>query len=162
MEVTDHRGRPKWTVYIPDTQAFPLKPDVYASICSQSDDLSAHMPQYKGRVLRKHRAREGYYHVDNNFMDVKEAQGQGLLPKSNAVPIESDRMATNGTTYKEHMTEDLQRLNANNFRKVCERSLTYVLETNDAGFGNTIMGLWMAYGLAQEENRAFFIDDRHW
>ena len=162
LEVADHKGRPKWTVYIPDTQAFPLKPDVYASICSQSDELSAHLSQYQHRGLHKHRARKGYYDLDYNFIDVEEAQGQGLLPKSKAVLMEADSSALNGTTNKEHMTEDLRHLNANNSSQVCERSLTYVLETTDAGFGNTIMGLWMAYGLALEEHRAFFIDDRNW
>jgi hypothetical protein len=40
--------------------------------------------------------------------------------------------------------------------------LTYVMETDDAGFGNTLMRLWMSYGLAKAENRAFFIDDTRW
>lgn len=46
--------------------------------------------------------------------------------------------------------------------KICERSLTYVLETTDAGIGKTLMGLWLAYGLAKREDRAFFIDDAYW
>ena len=160
LEVTDHKGRPKWTVYIPDTEAFPLKPDVYASICSQSDELSAQLSKYKVRGQQKHRAGNGYYDLDYNFIDITEAQDQGLLPRSNAVQIKSDRSAANGTTNKEHMTEDLRLLNKSS--QVCERSLTYVLETTDAGFGNTLMGLWIAYGLALKEHRAFFIDDRNW
>lgn len=46
--------------------------------------------------------------------------------------------------------------------KMCERSLTYVLESPDAGLGLTLMGLWMSYGLAKKEGRGFFIDDSNW
>ena len=61
------------------------------------------------------------------------------------------------------MSEDLDTIRQDESKdKVCERSLTYVLETGNAGFGSTLMGLWMAYGLAQEEDRDFFIDDRYW
>lgn len=46
--------------------------------------------------------------------------------------------------------------------KICERSLTYILESPDAGLGSTLMGLWMSYGLAKKEGRGFFIDDSNW
>ncbi|KAL8770713.1 MAG: hypothetical protein Q9209_003580 [Squamulea sp. 1 TL-2023] len=36
------------------------------------------------------------------------------------------------------------------------------METADAGLGKTLLGLWIAFGLAQEERRAFFIDDSNW
>ncbi|KAI9873935.1 MAG: hypothetical protein M1823_007801, partial [Watsoniomyces obsoletus] len=36
------------------------------------------------------------------------------------------------------------------------------METEDAGFGNTLMRLWMSYGLAMAEKRTFFIDDTRW
>jgi hypothetical protein len=45
---------------------------------------------------------------------------------------------------------------------VCEKSLTFVMETHDAGLGKTLMMLWTAYGLAQKEGRAFFVDDSRW
>jgi len=44
----------------------------------------------------------------------------------------------------------------------CEKTLTYVMETEDAGFGNSMMKLWMSFGLAMKEGRAFFIDDTRW
>jgi hypothetical protein len=45
---------------------------------------------------------------------------------------------------------------------VCERSLTYMLESTDSAFGVMLLSLWSAYGLAKLENREFFINDRNW
>lgn len=45
---------------------------------------------------------------------------------------------------------------------VCEKSLTYMLESTDHGFGVMLLGLWSAYGLAKREGREFFINDRNW
>ncbi|KAK5000794.1 hypothetical protein LTR66_000426 [Elasticomyces elasticus] len=36
------------------------------------------------------------------------------------------------------------------------------METSEAGFGNTLLMLWISYGLAKKEGRAFFIDDTRW
>ncbi|KAH9825912.1 hypothetical protein Tdes44962_MAKER10122 [Teratosphaeria destructans] len=36
------------------------------------------------------------------------------------------------------------------------------METDDASFGKTLLMLWMSYGLAQRQGRAFFIDDTRW
>jgi hypothetical protein len=47
-------------------------------------------------------------------------------------------------------------------KPVCKKSLTFVLESEDAGLGKTLMMLWTAYGLAETEGRAFFIDDTRW
>ncbi|KAH8145620.1 uncharacterized protein LAJ45_10421 [Morchella importuna] len=46
--------------------------------------------------------------------------------------------------------------------EVCDASLTYMLESKNAGFGVALMGLWSAYGLAKKEGRSFFINDRDW
>jgi hypothetical protein len=70
-------------------------------------------------------------------VDGKKAQQKGLLPK--------DEEDDGGG--------DLP---------VCEKSLTYVMETEDAGIGNTLMGMWIAYGLALKEGRTFFVDDTRW
>ncbi|RPA95689.1 hypothetical protein L873DRAFT_1837066 [Choiromyces venosus 120613-1] len=45
---------------------------------------------------------------------------------------------------------------------VCERSLTYMLDSSDQGLGRMLLGLWSAYGLAVSENRTFFVDDSRW
>ncbi|KAG0635758.1 hypothetical protein HOY80DRAFT_926728 [Tuber brumale] len=47
-------------------------------------------------------------------------------------------------------------------RGVCERSLTYMLDSSDPGLGGILLGLWSAYGLAMSENRTFFVDDSNW
>ncbi|EGS19186.1 uncharacterized protein CTHT_0058110 [Thermochaetoides thermophila DSM 1495] len=47
-------------------------------------------------------------------------------------------------------------------KQVCKKSLTFVLESDDAGLGKTLLMLWIAYGLARKEDRAFFIDDTRW
>lgn len=46
--------------------------------------------------------------------------------------------------------------------EICDASLTYMLESKNAGFGVALMGLWSAYGLAKKEGRSFFINDRDW
>lgn len=47
-------------------------------------------------------------------------------------------------------------------KDICDTSLTYMLESSNAGFGVALMGLWSAYGLAKGEGRAFFVNDRDW
>ena len=44
----------------------------------------------------------------------------------------------------------------------CQSSLTFVMETTEAGFGNTLLALWLSYGMAKKEGRTFFIDDSKW
>jgi hypothetical protein len=95
-----------------------------------------------------------YYHVDNSFIDVKDAEDRGLLPKSSRRPgIAVGFPAASNQTNATEPTRT---------GEICSKSLTYVLETTEAGLGNTLLGLWTAYGLALSEQRAFFIDDRHW
>lgn len=84
-------------------------------------------------------------------MDVAEAEAHGLLPGPKAK-----------TTMKESASvigEDQGGLIESN---VCEKTMTFLLETHDAGLGKMLMMLWTAYGLAQKEGRQFFIDDSRW
>jgi hypothetical protein len=92
-------------------------------------------------------------------MDIQEALEYGLLPAGNdhTTNVSHDNFGT-----KEPVEDGWKVKNAGGKGKICERSLTYVLETTDAGIGRTLMGLWLAYGLAKKEDRAFFIDDAHW
>ncbi|KAF2201853.1 hypothetical protein GQ43DRAFT_19354 [Delitschia confertaspora ATCC 74209] len=146
--VTDAKGNSKWTVSIPVTYEFPLKPTQYQEICSQSMELSK---QLRSNSLTKHML--GYYQQDKNFLDVQDAEDQGLLP------------TTKGSSRPKGFVDDASMANhksASNGLKVCDRSLTYVMETADAGFGMTLLRLWMSYGLAKKEHRAFFIDDTRW
>lgn len=78
-------------------------------------------------------------------MDVEEAQRRGFLPQQ---PLEikslQDGVATNDSG------------------QVCQSSLTFVLGSGDAGFGKSLLALWLAYGAAQQQGRAFFVDDSKW
>lgn len=143
--VTDKEGQPRWTISIPSELEFPLAPSDYSSICSQSGQVADHvtdLTEEPTRFRRKrragHKAHHGYYYEDPNFMDVVDAEAEGLLPGLE----EEDDSADEG--------------------EVCEKSLTFVLQTEDAGLGKTLLRLWMSYGLAQKEGRAFFIDDTNW
>ncbi|KAF2280906.1 uncharacterized protein EI97DRAFT_471974 [Westerdykella ornata] len=152
--VQDVKGNPKWTVSIPPSYGFPLRPAHYQEICQQSMELSKQLRQ-EGRASNSMVKRMlGYYTKDQYFMDVAEAEEQGLLPssKANGRPkgfVDDEDMVAKRPQKEEEM-------------KVCERSLTYVMETTDAGMGTTLMRLWMSYGLALKENRAFFVDDTRW
>ena len=165
--LVDIRGSTKWTVYIPEKQEFPLQPYHYAELCSETEDISAQLSDCKDRTgLKARKACSAYYHVDRNFVDVKEAQDRGLIPKSKNMNRESLGRLTGkgmiGTKGRFRKTEDLNQTKGSDTGPICEKSLTYVLESNDPALGNTLMALWMAYGLALKEHRAFFLDDRRW
>lgn len=140
----DEKGRKKWTVSIPAHHAFPLPPSQYHEMCRQAEQMSEEIdgPGKKG-VKR----RAPYYQLDPNFIDVGEAQQRGLLPNPNR----------EGKIGEQEIPDDPIA-----GRRPCSKSLTYVMETSAAGMGDTLMGLWMSYGLAQKEGRAFFVDDTRW
>jgi hypothetical protein len=145
--VTDQRGRSKWTISVPPTLNFPLQPSQYASLCRESEQVSQHVAMSKKvHSDQMHSAHHPYYYHDPHFMDIAEAQSHNLLPSL------SHSKSQNSGTYltKEPPLES------------CVRSLTYALETSSAGLGPSLLSLWLAYGLAQSENRAFFMDDTNW
>lgn len=136
--VVKHKGKTRWSIYIPSDSNFPLRPAQYHEICSQTEEISHDLQMMyskKGRPKER-----GYYYKDPYFVDVAEAQRKGLLPKDEE-------------GWQDPMYEGLP---------TCEKSLTYVMETSDAGMGNTLLGMWLAYGLATNEGRAFFVDDTRW
>lgn len=152
LVVQDARGKSKWTVSIPSSYDFPLKPAAYSEMCRQSMELSKQLRVEAQSNKAIARRMLGYYQEDKYFIDVAEAEAQGLLPPSRQSGRPKgfvDDVAIAGKEYTGGM-------------KVCERTLTYVMETGDAGFGNTLMRMWLAYGLAQAENRTFFLDDTRW
>ncbi|KAF1815488.1 hypothetical protein P152DRAFT_429536 [Eremomyces bilateralis CBS 781.70] len=160
--VHDKAGRPSWTISIPEQYDFPLEQNWYHELCEQAHDMPHHLSRVaKGRVdhepgqpdkpergltgmMKLRKKRHGYYQTDKFFIDIDEAEREGLLPQVGEA--------------QEALVEDEGSENL----KVCKRSLTYVLESTDAGFGKALMGLWMAYGLAEKEKRAFFVDDTRW
>ena len=148
--VTDRRGRAKWTVSIPPDYQFPLPATQYAEICQQNMEVASHVVDLHSHMHRPH-PHFGYSHVDPNFMDVAEAEAHGLLPGFKG----KKSMKREGNI----IGEDTNGLVESD---VCEKSMTFVMETHDAGLGKTLMMLWSAYGLAEMEGRSFFIDDSRW
>lgn len=153
LVVQDFKGKQRWTVSIPSTYDFPLKPSYYRDICTQSMELSKQLRQEAKAQNGIAKRMLNYYQKDQYYIDVQDAEEQGLMPpaKASGRPkgfVDDEALAANK--------------GAADGLPVCEKSLTYVMETDDAGFGNTLLRMWMSYGLAQAENRTFFVDDSRW
>ncbi|KAM7207704.1 hypothetical protein V8F20_001971 [Naviculisporaceae sp. PSN 640] len=143
VAITDKNGQSKWTVSIPQTHEFPLAMGGYARLCAECRELSDKIRKENSRdhSLTSSYLEFGFGSSDSGFIDVRDAQRNGYIPSS-----EQDGR---GTTQEPGMP-------------LCTKSLTVVLESADAGIGSTLMMLWTAYGLAQKEGRAFFVDDTRW
>jgi hypothetical protein len=133
LVVTYPNEHSRWTISIPHNTSFPLPDRHHINMCSQSVQLRAEMEKPSHtKHTRSWWRRNGYNVPDPTYLDILEAEQAGLLPES-------------------HPSSN-----------VCARSLTYVLGPNDASFGTSLLHLWLAYGLAKKEGRAFFLDDSHW
>ncbi|KAL9603365.1 MAG: hypothetical protein Q9219_001227 [cf. Caloplaca sp. 3 TL-2023] len=157
--VADPHKKPKWTVSIPQDASFPLKPSQYAQICAQSDHI---VKQLSTKHTHLHSGSRDLQ-AAMNFVDVQEAHDQGLL----SGPARESTQLSEGTSTEESAEEsqEIIKPQANDQTRdsgTCQKSLTFLMESTDAGMGKALLGLWMAYGLAQEEGRAFFIDDSNW
>ncbi|KAK8088908.1 hypothetical protein PG997_003869 [Apiospora hydei] len=148
IAVTDRRGRSKWTV-------FPLTTKEYADICAKCHEVATHVRELHGKSYPSQKAGLNYYYQDPYFLDVNEAEQRGLLPGTQDRTWRISPRAQEGHLVGESKSTLVD-------QPVCGSSLTFVLETPDAGLGTSLMMLWMAYGLAQKEKRAFFIDDSRW
>ncbi|KAL2126440.1 hypothetical protein VTI74DRAFT_893 [Chaetomium olivicolor] len=116
----------------------------YKDMCAKCRQVAARAQHLRSQGHGLHQVSLGFglELIDHDFLDIQEAQKGGYL-HSPAVGADGERW-TGGQ------------------KAVCEKSLTFVLESNDAGLGKTLMMLWIAYGLAEKEGRAFFIDDTRW
>lgn len=157
--VVNNRGKPTWTVSIPPALAFPLPPSEYETICQQSSSIAERIRSSKSLSSHQHGSSHDYYRHDSFFTDIAEAEREGFLPSASddAKPQKAVVSIEDEGLTDQPLTAERQ-----NEGKVCTRSLTYVMESTDAGLGMTLMGLWMSYGLAKKEGRAFFIDDTNW
>lgn len=149
--ISDKKGRSKWTISIPHGYDFPLSIDQYSDMSVQCREVSSRARDLHHKTPLSEQAMLSYDAPDDYFVDVTEAEKTGLLP----------------STAKNVHTKDLGHVvgmegQAQKYKPVCESSMTFVLETPDAGLGNTLMTLWTFYGLAKEQGRAFFIDDTRW
>ncbi|KAK4238288.1 hypothetical protein C8A03DRAFT_15224 [Achaetomium macrosporum] len=143
--VTDSRGRAMWTVSIPPGSDFPLTMREYVDMCAKCRQVAARTQHMRSHSHGLHPVslKFGTDSTDQYFVDVQEAEKAGYLP--------------NGGRSRRDPASGLEA-----DKPVCKKSLTFVLESDDAGLGKTLMMLWTAYGLAETEGRAFFIDDTRW
>lgn len=143
--VVDAYGSKKWTISIPAKADFPLLSSEYNDICAKSRGLSTALRRSSGRYDRSSplisRRKQDF---DVNYMDIEKAQSLNLIPYS-----EDEASISTVGPAKMDMA-------------VCSQSLTFILEGDEAGFGKTLMALWLSYGIAKREQRTFFIDDSRW
>ena len=145
------RGRTRWTVSIPPNHDFPLSIDEYSRMSGHCREVSARARDFHQKTPLSEQAMLSHDAPDDYFVDVDQAERTGLLPSPSRRRPARDVghfVGLDGTAAAS--------------RPVCESSMTFVLESPDAGLGNTLMLLWTFYGLAKSEGRAFFIDDSRW
>lgn len=134
--VQDKRSNERWTMSIPSNASFPLRGQQYRDMCTQGEALRDSIAEKSRLVRTKDWMRKGrYYAQDPTFMDVETAEKAGVLPVKSTNAADST---------------------------VCESSLTFAFEAHDSSFGKSLLMLWLSYGLAKKEGRAFFIDDSKW
>ncbi|OJJ43010.1 hypothetical protein ASPZODRAFT_154979 [Penicilliopsis zonata CBS 506.65] len=162
LMVTDAYGKKRWTVSIPPVKEFPLAPSEYETICRQCDEISSLIANDGNNKYYSQPGQMDFYRKDLYYMDITDAQDEGLLPGSTAESNEQPHYQKTADTKLPGTRSTETDAKADTEKQICENSLTYVLQSSDAGFGKTLMGLWMSYGLAKEEGRSFFIDDSDW
>ncbi|KAI1422693.1 hypothetical protein F5Y12DRAFT_605990 [Xylaria sp. FL1777] len=155
ITLTDRHGKPRWTVSIPPNYGFPLSMKDYSDICTKCREAADHVRELRGRSPLSQQATQDYYYEDPYFMDVRDAEKKGIF-----LGVEKKKRAVTAKTQDGHLVG--QRKDGLADMETCSTSLTFVLESTDAGLGPTLMMLWTAYGLAQKEKRAFFIEDSRW
>ncbi|KAI4089177.1 MAG: hypothetical protein LQ344_005557 [Seirophora lacunosa] len=156
--VADPNKKPRWTVSIPRDASFPLKPSQYANICAQSDHIVKQLSPAHAHFHAGSRESQ----AATNFIDVQEAHDQGLLLSPSMDEARLDHSMLDEDWPRVRGKKEAGQHDNSMRPEVCEKSLTFLMESADAGMGKTLLGLWMAYGLAQDEDRAFFIDDSNW
>ncbi|KAL3962120.1 hypothetical protein ACCO45_003643 [Purpureocillium lilacinum] len=149
--VTDNKKRSKWTVAIPHSYEFPLSIREYSGMSGRCREVSSHARELSHKSPLTDDMFLAYDKPDDYFVDVEEAEKNGLLPSASkgSPPKRSGHFV--GLDWE-----------AMAGKPVCEKSLTYVMESPDAGLGRSMMALWTLYALAKEQGRAFFVDDSRW
>jgi hypothetical protein len=149
--VSHSHSQSKWTVSIPHHHDFPLSVEEYAGMGSKCREVSAHTRELRGKAPLSDEDKLNYDAVDEYFVDVHEAELHELLPAA----VHGNKAQKTGNFVGVDW-ESMAGL------PICQSSVTYVLESSDAGLGTAVMGMWMLYGLAKQDGRAFFVDDSRW
>ncbi|PNY20404.1 Uncharacterized protein TCAP_07422 [Tolypocladium capitatum] len=150
--VVAHGRKPwKWTVSIPRDYDFPLSIGEYAEMSGRCREASAHARRLHHKTPLSDDMMLARDDPDDHFVDVQEADRAGLLPGAGGVGSPKRPGHFVGLDWE-----------AMAAKPVCESSLTYALETPEAGIGASLMTLWTLYALAKDQGRAFFVDDSRW
>jgi hypothetical protein len=152
---TDKNGLPKWTVSIPPDYHFPLSIKEYSDMSSKCRIVAVRVRNLRNHGHSSQQHVVNYEMDDPYFVDVQEAETAGLLRGVASTWWHSRGHDEDGDLVGESKDSLVE-------KPVCESTMTFVLETADAGLGNTLMMLWSFYGLAKKQGRAFFIDDTRW
>lgn len=140
----------KWTVSIPHKYRFPLSMGEYAEMmdhCREASVRSRSTDMEMDQSLQK--ALSVSIAHDDKFVDIAEAEKTNLLPPT-------DRILT--IEGKGRFIGARETIG----KSVCQSSITYVLESTDAGLGQALMKMWTYYGLAKATGREFFLEDSNW
>ncbi|KAL8413933.1 hypothetical protein RB594_005243 [Gaeumannomyces avenae] len=159
--VLDDRKRgASWTVSIPPGHRFPLSVKEYAEMPAQCREVSRRVNEL--RQQSKHSIHNPFSRIDASsyFIDIREAERVGILPGLLGRAKKAPGSGQHAAEEDRGMVGELKGHLVNG--EVCATSLIFVLESADAGLGKTLMAMWTAYGLAQQQGRAFFIDDSRW
>ncbi|KAI9800613.1 MAG: hypothetical protein M1833_003271 [Piccolia ochrophora] len=167
IAVKDQLGRSRWTISIPPHLRFPLSSADYKFICTKSSKVAAdvaglnHLKSERFLALQSSYSRHDPYYMD---IDLAE-EGNILSWKKRSQVLEMQQRLAKTAEHSESVNAhngDIQGSGESNEAHVCDKTLTFVMESGDAGLGKALMALWVAYGLAKKEGRAFFIDDTDW
>ncbi|OAA82158.1 hypothetical protein LEL_01703 [Akanthomyces lecanii RCEF 1005] len=146
--IDDNRGRSKWTVSIPRNYRFPLSMEDYSEMMGHCREAAVRQTSESDSSASQATLKN---HGFNRFVDVAEAERTHLLPSSDILP--SKRSRSGNFVALEGDVDHLP---------VCQNSMTYVLESTNAGLGHALMSMWTSYGIAKELGKAFFVDDSRW
>ncbi|TQV96853.1 hypothetical protein V2A60_000512 [Cordyceps javanica] len=146
--IADSRGRSKWTVSIPRNYRFPLSMDDYAEMMGHCREAAIRQPSDAAPATSQAPVNK---HGLNRFVDVVEAEKTHILPSSDVLPSK-----------RSHSGNFVGLRGSLDHLPVCQSSITYVLESTNAGIGHALMSMWTSYGVAKELGKAFFIDDSRW
>lgn len=154
--VYDTKGRAKWTISIPRNYDFPLSMEEYTDMSGQCHEVAARARDLHNKAPLTDEARTNYDALDDYYVDVQRAEENGVLTGAGGANKQPPQAGLGRGHFVGLSAKEMKG------KPVCKSSMTFVLESQDAGIGNTLMMLWTFYGLAKEEGRAFFIDDTRW
>lgn len=146
--IDDNHGHSKWTVSIPRNQPFPLSMEDYAEMMGHCREAAVRQTSDSDASGSQTPLKS---HGTNRFVDVAEAEKTHLLHSGDILPTKATR-----TGQFVGFEEDMDHL------PVCQSSVTYVLESTNAGLGHAVMSMWTSYGISKALGKAFFVDDSRW